>query len=83
MRAIIELIGPRQAMIGVRTEHNDFSVLELLGGYFFEKGDVLSGALHNLGGEQVKNLTQGETWDVFIQDIYGSSQTAWRLVSQY
>jgi len=83
MKGTIELIGPRQAMIGVRTESDDFSVLELLGGYSPEMGDVISGELNNLGGEEVMNVTQGETWDVFIQDILGSKESAWRLISQH
>jgi hypothetical protein len=83
MKGVIELIGPRQAMIGVRTEYEDFSVLELLGDYSPEIGDVISGALQNLGDEEVKNITQGEDWDVVIQDILGSKESAWRLVSQW
>ena len=83
MKGVIELIGPRQAMIGVRTEHGDFSVLELLGGYSPEIGNIVSGALQNLGEEEVKNITQGETWAVYIQDILGSRQSAWNLVSQW
>ncbi len=83
MKGIIELIEPRQAMIGVRTEYGDFSVLELLGGYFPQRGDVISGALQNFGGGEVHNITQGEQWDVFIQDIFGSEESAWRLVSQW
>ena len=83
MKGVIELIGPRQAMIGVHTEHGAFSVLELLGGYSPEIGDIILGELDNLGEEEVKNITQGETWDVCIQDILGSRQSAWKLVSQW
>ena len=83
MRGIVELIGPRHGMIGVRTENDDYSVLELLGGYCLEVGDILIGELDSLGGEEVKNITQDEIWDVFIQDIYASQQSAWNLISQY
>ena len=83
MKGTIELIGPRQVMIGVRTENDHFTVLELLGGYSPKMGDAISGALENLGGEEVKNITQDETWDVYIQDILGSKESAWRLVSQH
>jgi exosome complex RNA-binding protein Rrp4 len=83
MKGTIELIGPKQVMIGVRTENDDFSVLELLGGYSPEIGDVISGALDDLGSEEVENLTQMETWDVYIQDIYGSKDSAWKLVSKH
>jgi len=83
MKGTIELIGPRQGMIGVRTENDNFSVLELIGGYSPEMGDVISGELENRGGEEVQNITQGEAWDVFIQDILGSKESAWSLVSQH
>lgn len=83
MKGTIELIGPRQVMIGVRTESDDFSVLELLGGYSPAIGDMISGALENLGGEEVTNITQSEKWDVFIQDILGSRESAWSLVSSH
>ncbi len=83
MKGTIQLIGPRHCMIGVCTENDTFSVLELIGGYSPEMGDVISGELDNLGGEQVCNLTQGETWDVFIQDILGSKESAWSLVSKH
>ena len=83
MKGVVELISPRHGMIGVQTENNDYSVLELLGGYFLEIGDVLEGELDSLGGEEVKNITQDELWDVFIQDIYTSKVSAWNLISQY
>lgn len=83
MKGIVELIGPRQGMIGVRTDGDRFSVLELLGGYSPEIGDVLSGALENMGSETVRNETQNENWNVYIQDKWGSKESAWRLVSQH
>ena len=83
MHGIVELIAPKHGMIGVRTENDDYSVLELLGGYCLEIGDILIGNLNNLAGEEVKNITQNEVWDVFIQDIYASKQSAWDLISQH
>jgi hypothetical protein len=83
MKGTIEIISPRQAMVAVRTENGDFSILELLGGYNPELDDELSGQLENLGGEKVRNLTQKENWEVFIQDIYGSKETAKKLMAQH
>ena len=83
MKGTIKIISPCGAMVGVRTEDGDYSVLELLGGFSPEIGDVISGQLDNLGGEEVRNLTQGEVWDVFIQDIYGSRETAINLMAQH
>ena len=80
MKGTTELISPNEAMIGVRTENGGFSVLELIGGYSPNLGDVISGNLEQLGGEEVSNLTQGEKWDVFIQDILGSKESAWDIM---
>ena len=55
-------------------------MLELIGGYSPNLGDVISGNLEQLGGEEVSNLTQGEKWDVFIQDILGSKESAWDIM---
>ena len=60
MKGNTELISPNEAMIGVRTEEGYFSVIELIGGYSPNLGDVIYGNLNNLGGEEVSNLTQGE-----------------------
>ena len=83
MKGTIKIISPRGAMVGVRTEDGDYSVLELLCGCSPEIDDVISGQLDSLGGEEVRNLTQGETWDVYIQDIYGSRETAIRIIAQH
>lgn len=82
MKGTIELIGPKRIMIGVRTENDDYSVLELLGGFDPEVGDILEGNLNSLGSERIINLTQRESCDVFIQDIYGSRNTALKIVSK-
>ena len=83
MKGIIELIGPRGGMIGVRADQDRFSVLELLGDYSPKIGDILTGALEDMGSETVRNETQDEDWDVYIQDKWGSKESAWRLVAQH
>lgn len=81
MRGTIEMINPKKGMIAVRTEDDEYSVLELLGGYSPEIGDILSGELENLGGEDVKNISQNEIWSVYIQDIHGTKSLAKRMIS--
>ena len=82
MRGVIELINHNQGMIAVSTESGEFSVLELVGGYTPELGDVICGNLESLGSEEVRNHTQEEIWDVYIQDIHGSKATAAKMISQ-
>lgn len=46
-----------------------YTTVELLGGYEINIGDVITGNLHSLGREKLKNISTGEVLDVFIQDI--------------
>ena len=48
MKGTIKIISPRGAMIGVRIEDGDYSVLALLCGCSPEIDDVISGQLDNL-----------------------------------
>jgi len=64
---IIE-INQQRGMVAVETEDGEFSVFELLGDEV-EVGDVVRWqGDHPLGGETIRNLTQGETIDVFFQN---------------
>ncbi|MCE5249416.1 hypothetical protein LLG96_04265 [bacterium] len=83
MKGIIEFIDFNQALIAVRTEHDEFSLIELLGGYSPEIGDNLSGNLENLGGETLNNITQNEKWDVFIQDVHTSKKIASQMIYKH
>ena len=66
----VRAINNQKGFIAVETDSNEFSVIELLGGYEVEIGDVISGDLETLGGEEVINKTQDEEMDVFIQDCH-------------
>ncbi|EBF0275578.1 hypothetical protein DB992_15345 [Salmonella enterica] len=57
----------------IRDPMGEFTVAELLGGYDVEKGHVISGDLHSLGGETFLNETEDEDIDVFVQG-YGMSE---------
>jgi hypothetical protein len=81
MTGIIEIIGLRPDMIAVQTETGDYSILELIGLYSPEIGDVISGNLENLGRIKVRNLSQREDWDVYIEEIYASREAAQRMIS--
>jgi hypothetical protein len=52
----------------------EFTVAELLGGYDVEKGHVISGDLHCLGGETFFNETEDEDIDVYVQGFGMSEQ---------
>lgn len=69
----------RGARIAVETRLG-FTYFELLEGSTMEPGDELAGALDALGGEKLRNLSTGESFDVFIEDIYASRENAARFV---
>ena len=80
MQGIVKGINNRKGFIAVETDSGEYAVLELLGGYDVEIGDVISGPLESLGEEEVINLTQSEEMDVFIQEIYCNLQSAQSLM---
>ena len=49
----VRAINQQKGFIAVETDGNEFSVIELLGGYDVEIGDVISGDLESLGGKTV------------------------------
>jgi hypothetical protein len=76
MKGTVALINPRNGFFVVQVEPGDFTVVEMLGGCSIEVGDVVSGNLRSLGGEDLRNETQRETMSVFIQDIHSSASNA-------
>ena len=64
---VIDINQPR-GMVALETEDGEYSIIELLGDDV-EIGDVLKWADDNpLGGETIRNLTQGEMIDVYFQN---------------
>ncbi|HHU0693263.1 hypothetical protein [Citrobacter sp. Marseille-Q3906] len=73
MRGVVVHHEHRIGYIVIRDPKGEFTVAELLGGYDVEKGHVISGDLHRLGGETFLNETEDEDIDVFVQG-YGMSE---------
>lgn len=76
MQGIVKGSNINKGFIAVEVNPGEYSILELLGGYDVEIGDVIAGPLESLGEEEVINITQSETMDVFIQEIYCNLQSA-------
>lgn len=81
MQGTIKFINHKRGLVAVQTENGDFTVFELLGGYTVELGDVISGDLETHAGETLKNLTQDEEMDVFIEDYFCSPAYAVEFIS--
>ncbi|HBT2486654.1 TPA: hypothetical protein MBD98_001263 [Klebsiella aerogenes] len=73
MRGVVVHHEQRIGYIVIRDQTGEFTVAELLGGYDVEKGHVISGELHSLGGETFVNETEEEEIEVFVQG-YGMSE---------
>lgn len=83
MRGRIEMINPHKGFVAVRTESNEFSVVEIIDSYFPEIGAIVSVHLEELGGETLKCLDDGITFDVYIQDIHSTYANAKMMLQAY
>jgi exosome complex RNA-binding protein Rrp4 len=81
MRGTIKLINNPKGMLAVETEEGQYSVIELLGEYSPEVGDIVSGNLESTGGETLRNVTQRQDWNVFIQNANESRERAIKSIS--
>lgn len=74
MKGIIHQINLQRGMVAVRTEQNDFSVFELLGGLdHIEEGDIVSWIGSTpLGGQQISNHTRNLSLYVYFQNHHVS-----------
>ncbi len=73
MKGEVILINYQKGFIAIQTDYG-VSVVELLGSYDVEIGDIISGNLDDCGGEDLFNITQDEEMDTYIQAT-GCSQS--------
>ena len=68
MKGEVVHINQQRGIVAIRTETDEFSIIELLGDEV-EVGDQLQrSGDHPLGSENIKNLTQGTRMDVYFQN---------------
>jgi len=68
MKGDVVQINQQRGMVAVLTDDGEYSIIELLGDDV-EVGDVLRwNGDYPLGGEMIKNLTQGISMEVFFQN---------------
>jgi hypothetical protein len=74
MKGTIFKINHNRGMVAVLTENGDFSIFELLGGDPAEEGDEVYWKNDTgLGSEQLRNITQEETFEVYFQNHWVSN----------
>lgn len=72
MKGEVMHINQQRGMVAVLTDDGDYSIIELLG-EDVEVGDALRwNGDDPLGGETIRNLTQGMAMEVFFQNHYVS-----------
>ncbi|MBD8004545.1 hypothetical protein [Bacillus norwichensis] len=77
------MINHQKGWIALLTENNTFSIVEVLEMQLPNIGDVISGDIETLGEETFYNVTQDETLDVYVQDIYAGQKAAMRQLEIY
>lgn len=75
MRAKVKVINPQKGMYGAEIEGSgEYVVFELLDSAEPELGDEISHSdFYAMGGETLRNRTQGCSIDVFIQNVCDES----------
>jgi hypothetical protein len=81
MKGTIRLINNKRGMFAVEVDDGDYTIIELLCAGSPEVGDEIAGNLHNVAGEKIRNITQQEDWDVYIQDFHASRTVAIKMIS--
>ncbi len=82
MKGKITKINSRKGFVAILTENNDYTVIEILGNYYLEVGDIIKGNLDSLGRESLYNVSQDEEIDVFVQEIYASKEILESLMNR-
>lgn len=83
MKGRVEIINNAKGVIAVKTENNGYSVIEVIDSYCPELGDIISGPLEELGGETLKCVSDGVSFDVYIQDIHASFNSAKQMLINF
>ncbi len=75
MKGIVRALNPSMGRVGCQTS-DGFSMFDMMGDDPPDLGDEIEWSdLTPLGGERVRNVTQGCTYDVFFEDHHMSWAT--------
>lgn len=80
-RGKVAVINRRRGLVAIQTEDEDLVVIELLGTYDVDLGDVISGDEFWLGGEDFFNHTKQEELSVSVEATGCSVAAARRLMA--
>lgn len=80
MRGIVIAVNSVRGMVVVETDEGSYSAIELIGGYDVELGDILSGNLETEGAETIRNVSQSERMDAYVQGVYPTEEPAIEII---
>lgn len=65
----VRAINTRRGMVAIKSDDGGFTIIEMMGNFAIELGDRIAWSNdYGLGGEVYRNLTSGESGDVYVQD---------------
>lgn len=77
MNAKVEIINNKRGMIAAKSEDGEYVIVELLGGYDLEIGDIIShNDFYSMGSEEYYNISKSEMMSVYVQNVCGNFQQA-------
>ncbi|RFA24785.1 hypothetical protein CAI21_20155 [Alkalilimnicola ehrlichii] len=68
MRGTVKLLNRDDGIVGIETEHGEYTVLGLLEDYEIAEGDVISGPLEALDQQLMNNETRQLQMNVYVED---------------
>jgi hypothetical protein len=80
MKGAIAMLNLKRGMAAVLTEDGDYTPFEIIDSHEPELEDTIRGDFNSLGSETFMNVTQGESFDVFVEEINSSKQIAKQIV---
>ena len=82
MEGKVIMINRSDNLIAVLTEEDEFTIFEILDIFCnINLGDIVRGDLETLGRLTLYNESRQEDFEVYIEDIHGSENTARRLLN--
>jgi hypothetical protein len=82
MKGVVKMMQRRGGLAAIETEHGDYTVIENLSSLDLELGDVISGQLYSLGGQELVHVRSGMPFSVFIQDFHNTKEVAHQTLSR-
>lgn len=79
MQGSVSFVNPKNGFFIVEVGAGDYTVVEILGGYDIEIGDIIAGDLDSPGDGFLRNETQGVIMSVYVQDVHCAGPNAWAI----